>query len=135
MKFSQCVYFPYCFQVYSSFEMYHSHDNGITKHHGITMLDQADRTSVVSNWQEYNFIRNQERKSEGQKYNIYNTVSRWMHTEHLISRSLRSLSDECLQNKSSCYWSFLRQVAICMDIEPSIPQYIPQKQEKSQDML
>lgn len=62
------------------------------------MLDQTDRMSAVSNWQIYHLTRDQKGKSEGQKCNIYNAVSRWMHTKHLISRPLKSLAEECLQH-------------------------------------
>lgn len=130
MKFSQCVYSPHCFKVYSSFEIYHSHDNGITRNHGITMLDQTDRMSAASNWQMYHFTRVQKRKSEGQKCNIYNAVSRWMHTKHLLSRLLKSLSEECLQHRREVLLSILRQFPVYMKTEPSISQYIPQKQQK-----
>lgn len=92
MQFSQYVYSTHCFKVYSSFEIYHSHDNGIRRNHGITMLDQTDRMSVVSDWQIYHLSRDQKRKSEGQKCNIYNAVSTWMHTKHFISRPLKILS-------------------------------------------
>lgn len=91
-------FFPCYFEAYSPFEIYHSHDNGITRNHGTTILDQADRMSAVSNWKIYHLTRDQERKSEGQKYNIYNTISRWIHTEHLISRSFKSLLEEWLQH-------------------------------------
>lgn len=127
MKFSQCVYFPHCFKVYSSFEIYHSHDNGITGNHNITMLDQADRMSAVSNWQIHHLTRDQERKCEGQKYNIYNTVSRWMHTEHLISRSLKSLSsEECLQHTRAAVTGVLSiRLQYVWILSPAFPGILP----------
>lgn len=126
MKFSQCVYFPCCFKVHSSFQIYHSHDNGITRNHGITMVDQADRMSGVSNWQIYHLTRDQEGKSEGQKYNIYNTLSRWMHTEHLISRSLKSLSEERLQHtKAAVTGVFSIRLQYVWISSPAFPSIFP----------
>lgn len=133
MKFSQCVYFPCVFKVYSSFEIYRSHDNEITRNHGITMLDQADRMSAVSSWQIYHLTRDQERKSEGQKYNIYNTVSRRMHTEHLISRSLKSLSEECLQHtRAAVTGVFSIRLQYAWILSPAFPSIFPRNSKNLQ---
>jgi len=78
--------------------------------------------SAVSNWQIYHLTRDQERKSEGQKYNIHNTVSRWMHSEDLIYRSLKSLSEECLQHiRAAVTGVFSIRLQYAWILSPSFP--------------
>lgn len=127
-----CFSSPHCFKVYSSFEIYHSHDNGITRNRGITMLDQTDRMSAVSSWQIYHLTRDQKRKSEGQKCNIYNAVSRWMHTKHLISRPLESRGMFAAHKRSATgvpSISFQYEWAL----SPTFPSTFPKNSKKSWD--